>query len=152
MNIRDAHSALATLLGNLAIIEPRPQKIVHAWKFVPPANQTIQLPCTVSTYELKPVVFGPALLKQQYTVHIQLFSGRADTQVDVGSEVASSFLEQLILALSDKVTLDGTVANIGALRGQTTETLARLEWGGQAYVGLDLFLDITMFQGANHQP
>lgn len=145
MNIRDTHAALAALLETLTITEPLALGIRKAWKFVPPSNNAVvDLPCTFSKYELKKVVFGPALLQRQYAINIQLLAGKADMQGDIASDIASAFCEALVQKLLENQRLSGTVANIIGLRGASPDTLTTLNWAGLPFVGLDLYLDVLL--------
>lgn len=151
MDIRSLHSYLATILETLAITQPYAITLQKAWKFVPPVSASIaDLPCVFSTYELKPVIFHSGLLHRQYAINMQLIAGKMMPEADVSCDIASSFLEALITKLSGDQLLGGNVTVINGLRGATPDTLTRFEFGKQSYVGLDLFLDITMSSAANH--
>lgn len=153
MDIRSAHDYLATLLASLTITEPVAAQIKRSWKFIPPANYAIQradLPCTFSSYELKGVVFGPAILKRQYSLHIQLLTGQAEMQGDIASDIASAFGESLIQALIQHQRMNGTVSVINDLRGASPDTLTALSWAGESFIGLDLYLDVLLTDVINN--
>lgn len=157
MNIRDTHSYLVTLLQGLSITAPVSLTVKKAWKFTPPARVALgDLPCAISGYQLTAVRFLPAFLEQDYTVHIQLFIAPATAEQDQSEDIASAFLDALITSLSGHQRLNGNVSVIRALRGAGVnnsggaETLTLLEWASIGYVGLDLFLDLTLKQTAGH--
>jgi hypothetical protein len=73
-------------------------------------------------------------------VEMQFFARQID--LPNAAEVATAFMPKIMDAFDADVTLGGTVTD-SALRGGTP-TLARLERGDLFYLGLDLFLDLTM--------
>lgn len=157
MNIRDVHNYLTgTVLASLAITAPYALTVQKAWKFIPPANQGLAaLPVTISTYQLEQVYFKPAFLEQQYAIRIQLFAAPAAMQTDEGADIASAFLDALVTALSAHQSLGTNVSVIRGLRGGPggaggPETLTVLSWAGVSYVGLDLYLDVTLKTAAVH--
>ena len=151
MNIREVHADLVTRLATLAITEPVASSIKRVYKYVPALSKAItDYPCIFLTYELTQVLFRPAFLEQEYTVHIQLFAGRAEAGQDVSADIASAFLDALVQKLSQSQRLGGTVSVIRGLRGASPDTLAGLSWAGAGFVGLDLFLDITLKTAMEH--
>jgi hypothetical protein len=156
MNIRDTHAYLVTLIGGLSITAPVAKTMGKAWKFTPPTNTSLaELPATICTYQLERVDFKPSFLEEQFSIHIQLFAGLAAAEGDIAADIASAFLEALILALSSRQTLGGNVAVIRGMRGGGSgpggpETLVVLPWGGVGYVGLDLYLEVTLKTAKEH--
>ena len=151
MNIRSVHADLVTRLATLAITEPVPATIKKVFKYVPSLSKTItDYPCVFLTYELQQVWFRSAFLEQEYAIHIQLFAGRAEPEQDVTADIASAFLDALVTKLSASQRLGNTVSVIRGLRGSTPDTLTGLQWAGVGFVGLDLFLDVTLKTTAVH--
>jgi hypothetical protein len=145
MNIRATCAYLATLLEGLEITDPMPARIKRCWRFIPPARMAIaDFPCAMLGYELQAVHFGSAIRQKNYSIHIQLLAGRAEVEADIAADIASAFLEALHDALSSHQRLGGTASVIRELRGASPETLTVLEWAGVAFVGLDLFLEVTL--------
>ncbi len=150
-DIRTVHTNLVTLLEGLSIAQPHAAELVKAWKYTPPRNQAItDYPCAFTTFEQRPITFHSGLLHKPYTLHIQLLAGRADVEGDLAADVAAAFLEALIQALSADITLGGSVSLVHVLRGETPETLVALPWAGQLFIGLDLYLEVTITEAANH--
>lgn len=153
MAIRAVHTALQTLLGSLSITSPSSISMARVYKFTPPARVALaDLPCAILTYEQQPVLFKPALLMKPYSIHIQVFFKKASVEADVSADVASEFLEKIIQALSGDMTLGDSVSVIRQFRGAAPETLTILEWAGEPYVGLDLFLEVTLTESKVHAP
>jgi hypothetical protein len=153
MAIRDVHTAIGTLLDAITITSPVTSGIERVYKFTPPASQMLMdIPCVLLTYEQEPVLFKPGLMMKPYSIHIQVMVMEATMEADVGADMASEFLEKIILALSGDQTLGGTVSVIRAFRGGSPETVTVLEWGNKPFVGLDLYLDVTLTTATVHAP
>ena len=151
MDIRSVHADLVTRLETLAITAPYAAEIKRVYKYVPSLSRAIgDYPCIFLTYELTQVKFLPAFLEQEYTIHIQLFAGRAEPEQDVTADIARAFLDALVTKLSASQRLGNTVSVIRGLRGATPDTLTGLTWAGVGFVGLDLFLDVTLKTTAEH--
>lgn len=151
MDIRSVHADLVTRLATLTITAPVTKEIKRVYKYVPSLSKAVaDFPCIFMTYELTRVKFLPAFLEQDYTIHIQLFAGKVTPAQDIAADIASAFLEALVLKLSTSQRLGGTVSVIRELRGASPDTITRLEWAGVAFVGLDLFLDVTLKTAASH--
>jgi hypothetical protein len=149
--IRDVHSYLQTLLGAIAVTDPVSTGITRVYKFVPKARAALgDLPCAILTYEQEPVLFKPAFLHKPYRIHIQVFVAKAEAEADQSADIASAILDKIILALSASQNLNGTVSVIRQFRGASPETLTVLEWAGTGYVGLDLYLEVTITEAGNH--
>lgn len=151
MDIRSVHADLVTRLETLAITQPYATDIKKVYKYVPSLSKALaDYPAIFLTYELTQVWFRPAFLEQEYSIHLQLFAGRIETEQDVASDVASAFLDALVTKLSTSQRLGNTVSVIRGLRGATPDTLTGLQWAGVGFVGLDLFLDVTLKTAAVH--
>jgi hypothetical protein len=152
MNIRDAHDALATLLGGLSITEPVPMAMRRTWKYFPPASAKVsETPCSFQSFELTDVFFSPSMLRQQYSVWVQILAHPATVDLDIGADVAAAFLDAFIRALSANQLLDGTVSVMRGLRGEQP-TLTTIAQGGVNYVALDLRFDVTLTEAKEHSP
>lgn len=150
-SIRDVHTALGTLLDAITITSPVSTGINRVYKFTPPSRVALaDLPCVLLTYEQQPIQFKPALLMKPYSIHIQVFVRDAMVEADVGADIASEILEKIIQSLSGDQTLGGTVSVIRAFRGAAPESMGVLEWAGKPYVGLDLYLEVTLTEAGNH--
>lgn len=146
-SIAAAHAYLAqSILQDLAITAPVQTSIKKAYRyFLPPSKAIADLPCAMVTFEQRPVVFGPALLHKPYTFRIVIYADKAES--DTGPEKAANFMDAFVSKLaesSETIRLGGTVSLIQNLRGQTPETLGIQERGGNAYIGLELFLDVQI--------
>lgn len=149
--IRDVHGYLQTLLAGITITDPVSVGIRRVFKFVPKSRQALaDLPCVILTYEQEPVQFKPAFLHKPYRIRIQLFVEKATAEADRSADIASAFLDKIILALSGSQTLNGTVSVIREFRGAAPETLTLLEYAGVGYVGLELYLAVTITEAGVH--
>ena len=150
MNIRSVHADLVTRLATLAITAPYAAQVKRVYKYTPPMGRAItDYPCVILTYQLTGVKFLSAFLEQEYTIHVQLFAAKAAPEQDVAADVASAFLDALVTKLSLSQRLGNTVSVIRGLRGDP-ETMVRMEWAGVDFIGLDLFLDVTLKTTAEH--
>lgn len=151
--IRDVHTYLQTMLEGISITDPVATGIVRTYKFIPKSRAALgDLPCALLTYEQQRIEFRPALLMKPYAIRIQVFVARATAEADQSADIASALLDEIIQALSASQTLGGTVSVIRSFRGAAPETLTALEWAGNVYVGLDLYLEVTITAAGNHQP
>lgn len=134
---------IAAVQLGLTISSPIAETIKKVYR-VPPKQSDVlaDQPCFINTFDLPDVRFGVNGQRHRtYTVGMQLLVDDVDN--DRGREIALAFLESLIVAFQDDLTLAGTASSI-ALRGGSP-TLAVLEWGGRAYVGLQLFMDVYIY-------
>lgn len=152
MNIFDVHDYLAeTFLPGIAITEPVAASIVRAYATVPDMGRAISdLPCVMlPTHELQGVDFKSAFLEKRYAVNVQVFIKRVDVEQSLSARMASAFEDAIILKCSDTLRLGGNASVIRGVRGER-ETLVRLEWAGEAFVGLDMWIDVTLKQTKTH--
>jgi hypothetical protein len=154
MTLHGAVSWLAeNVLQDLAVTVPVDKKIERVWKFPPTPNKAlVDVPAAIITHEMQPLTLGSALLMIPMTLHVQIVAGRVENEES--AEIATALLDALITRIASTaqmVTLGGNVTVVNTIRGGQavdTDTLVRLGWGKQQYVGLDLFIDVTM----NQQP
>lgn len=133
---------IAAVQLGLAITSPYSETIKRAYRVPPRQSDALaDLPCFINTVDVPEIHFLPNAQRQRhYTVGMQLFVGNADN--DEGREVALSFLEALIVAFQDDLTLNGT-CTVQTIRGGSP-TLALLKWG-RDFVGLQLFMDVFIY-------
>lgn len=149
--ILTAHRALVTLWEGVEITDPVVSSIKRVYPFAPPARVALgDTPCIVLTYEQRGLGIGPgAHLHKNYTTHAHVFIGRAEADTDVKCEMAAAFNDALIQALVGGIRLHDGAITVTDLRG-APDTLAVLEWSGQGYVGLDLFLDFQIDEAVTY--
>ena len=151
MNIRDTVSALVTLLESVTITDPKATTIKKVYRFPPDMGTALtMLPCAILTYEQQPVRFLPALMMKPYVIRIVLFVGQASSQAETHADTASALLDAIITTLSENQRLDNTVGVIREFRGASPDTIVLLDRNGIGYVGLDLYLEVTLNSAANH--
>ena len=145
MDIRSALDNLIVIQAGLSITDPITESIAAAYKYVPPANVALpDTPCWTNEWTLNEVQRFVNLRIQTYTVHMQLFV--LDADLDAAADIASAFHAKMVTALDADVSLGQTITQ-QSLRGGSP-TLASLVRSNQAYIGLDLFLDLEMKEGA----
>ena len=150
MDIRSVHADLVTRLATLEITAPYAAEIKRVYKYTPAVGRAItDYPCIMLTYQLTEAKFPPSFLEQLYTIHIQLFAAKAEPELDVAADVAAAFLDALVNKISDSQRLGNTVNVIRGVHG-APETLVNLTWAGVNFVGLDLYLDVTLKTAKEH--
>lgn len=133
---------IAAVQAGLTITSPVALSIKRSYR-VPPSQSKMlsDLPCFINTVDMPAVQWLPNQQRARtYTVLMQLFVGDADS--DRGREIALSFLEAMITAFHDDLTLNGTCTN-QRLRGGTP-TLARFSWAGSEFVGIQVLMDVFL--------
>ena len=148
MGIRAALDRLVVVESALAITAPVKANVKKAYKTYPKKGTALSAPCMMNGWTLRQHDRFVALREQRLTISIQLFADDADT--DRAADIAAAFYEVLVDALDDDVTLNGNVTD-SVLRGGDP-TLAGLEWDGRVYVGLQLFLDVTISEARAFGP
>lgn len=114
----------------------------RVYKQVPhQVNGKPEMPCFMHGVTLREVEHVASARKQLYEVRCQFFQDDAD--LDRGADIAASFLAKWLDAFSDDLTLNGTVTGPIRMRG-SEPTIARLEFGGFSFIGLDLWLEVPM--------
>lgn len=152
MNIFAVHDYLATtFLPGIAITEPEAASIVRAYSTVPDLRRALgDLPCAMlPTHELQGVRFQSAFIEKDYAVNVQLFVKSAEVEQGLSAQMAAAFEDAIILACSGALRLGGTASVIRGVRGER-ETVTRLDWAGQSYVGLDMWIDVTLKETKAH--
>ena len=145
MDIRSALDRIIVIQGGLSITSPSTENVKKAYKYVPRANVILtDVPAFTNEWTLASLERFVSFRIQNYTVHMQLFVEDAD--IDRAADIASSFHKELIDALDADIALSNTVTQ-HSLRGGNP-TLVGLERAGRMYIGLDLFLDLEMKEGA----
>lgn len=152
MNILDVHQYLAeTVLTTVAITDPIAKTIAKAYPMLPPARVALaDLPCAMMpSHELQETNFRPAWIEQKFAINLQVFVKKAEVEQDIGAQMAAAFLNAIAQKLSDGLRLGGTSSLVRGLRG-SQNTIGLLPWAGVNYVGLDLFVDVTLITGKVH--
>ena len=148
LNIRAALDNLVTLQGGLEITSPSKHKIARAWKYPPPPDTVLpETPCWTNEVTFVGEDRGIGGFRiQKFTVQMQLFI--KEQQVEQAADIAAAFLEKMIQALDGDVTLGQTVG-LHKLRGGSP-TIATLARSNAAYIGLDLYLDLELYDAVNY--
>jgi hypothetical protein len=140
-DIRTVMGNVVTLQESLSITAPISSSILRAYKYMPPmASALPDTPCFFNSWTLQNQQLDISLRILSYTVRMQL--AVLDADQDVAADIASSYMNALITAHNADVQLSGS-CTLTTLRGGDP-TLAVLNWAGQDYIGLDLFLDIEI--------
>ena len=146
------HDYLAeTFLPAIAISDPVVESIARAYPTVPDLNRSLtDMPCAMlPTHELQAVEFKSAFLVQRYGIKLDVFVGPVTVEQGLLARKAAAYEQAIILACSGAQRLGGNASVIRGVRGER-ETMTRFEWAGQAYVGLDLWIDVTLQTTREH--
>jgi hypothetical protein len=125
----------------LSITSPIPAQIDKAWDYFPP--DSVGVPDTytfMSSWSFIDTDNDASQLVQHYVVHMQLFVKDADR--DQAAKIATAFHVAFVAAFAPHPTLSGIVTD-QKIRGGTP-TLAVLPRNGIDYMGLDLYMDLTL--------
>lgn len=140
-----------TFLPSVAITSPQAAEIQHVYKLMPDSSRMIDVwPSAILNYELQGTIFHPNFLERQYAVHVQLLVAPVSAGQQLASEMAVAFDEALALALSDEMRLGGNVSVVRGYHSDSPDAIVRLTWGGASFVGLDVYLDVTLKTGKVH--
>lgn len=150
LTIRQALDRIVELQKGLSIDDPIEQTVKAVYKYFPSRNNAAPArPFWMNTWTLR------AQRRQSngwdqvdYTVRSQLCVD--DASLDRAADIATAFGDALMDALDRDITLNGGTARHD-LRG-ADPTLALLEWSGKTYVGLDLYIDLTLTRIRNFGP
>lgn len=148
MSLSGALTELVAIREGLTITSPVQRGIKRVWKFWPPQNVNLpEHPAWVTTWDFS----GQERLSKEtwrrtYTVRMQLAAQDAMVEMDRGMEVATAFWEVLLPVMGADKTLNGAVVN-SRLVG-TSPTLARVEIGGKAYIGLNIEMELELWEVA----
>ena len=154
MNILDVQEYLAdTLLPAVAITDPMVESIKRAYATVPDARMALavaDLPCAMMpTHELQTAGFKSGFLGPMYAIKLQVFIAPATMEQGHSARMAHAFEAAIIAKCSGAMRLGGNVSLIRDVRGER-ETVAVLEWAGIPYVGLDMWIDVTLKEAKAH--
>lgn len=139
----DRIAAVQLALATTATSSTPAAKIKRVYRVPPKQSDALpDKPCFINTVDLPEVHWGVNAQRHRlYVVGMQLIVDDADS--DRGREISLSFLEALIVAFHDDLTLNGTCTS-QTIRGGSP-TLAQLDWGARSYVGLQLFMDVRIY-------
>lgn len=141
-NIMDVVTAMGTKQAALAITAPLAMQVKKVFLVPPKRSQALNdFPCVINTWKLDNIEWGLDVAggprHEFYSITVQVFV--ADADLDQGALIASAFLAKYITSIEDDYTLGGLVQQLDIRGGDPT--LGLLEWAGQAYVGLNLYID-----------
>lgn len=144
VNIRDAITRIAAIQEGLSISSPVSVAIEKAWPYAPDTGAALRVPAWVNGWTLVSERRQLGNRSVFYTVHMQLYAVPATVQQQRAMDICTAFLEATLVAFDSAANrrLTDTVSR-QSIRGNDP-TIGVLEWGGQAYIGLDLFLDIEI--------
>lgn len=141
MDILSALERLLVIQRQTQVVDPTPLAVKAAYLTSPPRGQALpDTPCWLNGYALNRIAWQPSRF-EYYTVHAQLFVDDAD--LDRAARGATALLGQFIADLAADYQLGGNAVSTDLRGGDPT--LAMLEWAGRAYVGLDLFVDVELW-------
>ena len=143
--LRSTIDRLRGVEQSLVISDPVAMTIRRAYKLSPGrTSKLLDLPCWMNDWEMTTVQLtmddtpwgGQNMISVRFSLHAQLFVRDAD--IDRGAEIATAFHEAFLVALAKDMVQPGDEWD-GTVRGG----LKLLEWAGEAFPGLDLFVDCS---------
>lgn len=146
MNWFDVTTALVALQASVAITRPSNMQVRKAWPVGPPPDAAlVDLPAWTNEFTFTGEDRDLSLRLQRGTYRMQLHIQQYQPTSD--HRVAHAFVDAVIAAFDahQKLTDAAGAQTIGvqAIRGGNP-TVTRLERGGQAYLGIDLYLDVEL--------
>lgn len=118
--------------------------IARAYPYFPKSANGLEFPCFINQWTAPEISYRSGVTIGNFTMHMQLLVNRVEADTDRSAASASAFFTKIVEAFAANVKLGGWgPATVLALRGNDP-TLAVLEIGGLAFVGLDLYLDIHL--------
>lgn len=131
--------------------KPFVASIKRAYPYFPSSSRTISdTPCFINQWTAPLVSYRSAVAIGDFTAHMQLLVKDADT--DRAALIASAFYPKLVDGFAAAVKLGAWgPATVLSLRG-ADPTLTLLEFAGEGFVGLDLFLDIHLNTAMTMEP
>lgn len=142
-NIRTALDRIKTVEEGLSITAPETLAVKRVYKLVPKQDHKPETPAFIHGVTLIETAHFNEQRTQTYAVTCQFIHDNPD--LDRAQDIAAAFLDQWLDAFSNDLRLNGAVSGPIRLRGKDP-TIARLEFGGLAYVGLDLVIEIPMHE------
>lgn len=147
MNYLDTITAVLAVQS--AIVPAAPfasMRIAKVWPVKPPPSATLtELPAWTNHLTFNNEERDPALRRQNATLQMQLFIQSYQSVSDF--RVAHAYLDATIAAFDAAINLHGAIAN-QEIRGGNP-TIGALPFGGQEYLGLDLYLDVFLNDAGN---
>jgi hypothetical protein len=146
VTIRAALDKLVILEKALSITSPVTLAVKEAFKYIPPqTHNVVETPVWMNAWQLNDMSWLPGNQRMSsYSINMRLAAISAMVEQDRGADIATAFWEALIKALRNDVKLGGTIDQ-HKLRSQGP-TLVVMEFGGKAYIGLDVWLDIDVIE------
>lgn len=142
-NIRTALARIKTVEEGLSITDPETLAVARVYTLVPKKDHVLETPCFIHGVTLGPVEHFNEQRTQHYFVASQFMHDNPD--LDRAQDIAAAFLDKWLDAFSADLCLNGTIAGPIRLRGNDP-TIARLEFAGLAFTGLDLVIEVLMHE------
>jgi hypothetical protein len=154
MDIRSALSELLVIERSLVITDPVNMSVKRVWNYSPPVSVALpDVPAFTNAWTMQDYTRPTFLVgsqagagssrNQQYAIHMQFYAGLVSAEADRLADIATAFHVAFMDALDAAGNLNGTV--MGAVPRGGDPTLGLLERGGKPYVGLDLYLDVLLY-------
>lgn len=154
MDIRSALQQLLVVQRALVITDPVNMSVKRVWNYSPPVSVALpDVPAftnawTMQDYSRPTLQSGSqsgigVSRDQQYAIHMQFYAGLAAPEADKLADIATAFHVAFMDDLDAAGDLSGTVMRATPRGGDPT--LAILERGGKSYIGLDLYLDVLLY-------
>lgn len=141
MNIELFIDRLHALQRTIAIATPDAQVVKRCY-WGAPSTALVDLPAIINTMTEMERTLGMGMRKESaYRITVQMLVARATPEDERSSRLATAFWFAAKNAFDNDRTIGGTVL-ISTLQGANPTVPVLLQHNGQAYVGVDAYLDI----------
>lgn len=149
MDILSAMLKVRSIQESITVANPSQSgndiKVLKAWLTRPPQKVVLtDFPCFINSWTFNGETRQSILREQSYSVHMQLLINDADW--DRAALIATAFMPAIVKAFDTNVTLDTTVVRTTLRGGNPTLGAVTLD---KTYIGLDLYLDLSMADTAD---
>lgn len=130
--------------------DPWDETVKDAHRYPPGDQRTLlpDVPCWMNEWTLNSERRFSGAHTCLYTVHMVLFV--YDANKDTAADIATRLYEKALAAFDADVTLSSTVTQ-QTIRGGSP-TLGQATYGDKTYIGVELFMDITLTENATIAP
>jgi hypothetical protein len=144
MKLPEILEAFMRVEAGLEVSEPAPVALKRTYPLLPPASAALETPCIMHQYRR---VKGERIVGariSEFDIRVQLLVAPASgPDVDVKSQVAAAFDEEIVAAFDNNVLLDSTTAFQRIVEEQRDWQPAVFEWNGVGYIGCEYLYRVT---------
>ena len=95
MSLREALDKIVGIQEDMSISDPESMSVKKVWKYVPPHNKTLEVPCWFNTWDLEKAEWLPGNQREvDYSINMRLAVADITAGQDKGSDIATAFWEE----------------------------------------------------------